>query len=100
MIGVADISENDSALLVHRLLVVRATWRPKNIKQDNPPQKKEMSVKTIIQYRKQLFQKYGYKMKKYRMTATCELDPEPYWDEVHCSRWSFEKQIEDNISLT
>ena len=31
------------------------------------------------------------------MTATCELDPEPYWDEVHCSRWSFEKHIEDTF---
>ena len=39
-------------------------------------------------------------MRKHFMPATCELDPEPYWDEVHCSRWSFEKQIEDNFSLT
>ena len=59
-----------------------------------------MSVKTINQYRKQLFQKYGYKMRKYFMPATCELDPEPYWDEVQSSRWSFEKQIKDNFSLT
>ena len=31
------------------------------------------------------------------MPATCELDPEPYWDEVHSSRWSFEKHIEDTF---
>ena len=36
-------------------------------------------------------------MRKYFMPATCELDPEPYWDEVQSSRWSFEKQIEDTF---